>query len=247
MAAAIRMHSFKSNTAGKRDKGLKTYDQHDVHAFGVEDMGETTEDTSWEAEEYDDETLEAMAVDDDDASMVLSFENAVMGSIQEDKELATFCVNYEEARKRLLEKTRTRGFWPLRAFKGGKKGKGKGYEGKSKGFSSRICGRTGQLNAQAASHRPPKTMAVRSLPLPRSRSTLRHASKRFPKQIRSSENVFGTMFCCLRYTNDEVHRNPEKETRPSPRAQEEVDHVKSWDAMPSHARRARSSHHVVSS
>ena len=72
------------------------------------------------------EDLEALAVEDDDASMVLQFENAVMDTIQEDKDLATFYVSYQDARKRLLDKSRARGFWPTRNFKGGKKGKGKG-------------------------------------------------------------------------------------------------------------------------
>ena len=77
-------------------------------------------------------------MEDDDASLILQFENAVMDTIQDDKALATFFVSYQAARKRLLEKTRSRGFWPPRPFKGGKKGKGKGIKGKSKGLPRRL-------------------------------------------------------------------------------------------------------------
>lgn len=73
-------------------------------------------------------------MEDDDASLILQFENAVMDTIQDDKELATFFVSYQDARKRLLEKTRSRGFWPPRPFKGGKKGKGKASKGNPKDF-----------------------------------------------------------------------------------------------------------------
>lgn len=72
-----------------------------------------------------------------------------MDTIQEDKDLATFYVSYQDARKRLLDKSRSRGFWPTRNFKGGQKGKGKGAKGKSKGLAYRIANSTCRLRGQA--------------------------------------------------------------------------------------------------
>ena len=78
-----------------------------------------------------------------------------MDTVQEDKELATFYVSYQDARRRLLEKTRPRGFWPPKLFKGGKRGRGKGAKGKSKGLAQhiasstcRLCGQTGHWKAE---------------------------------------------------------------------------------------------------
>lgn len=52
----------------------------------------------------------AAAADDDDTYLIQQFENAVMDTIQEDKDLATYYVSYQDARRRLQDKTRSRGF-----------------------------------------------------------------------------------------------------------------------------------------
>ena len=133
-------------TSGKREKSQKTYDHL---AFGVDEVEDYVEETGWEPEESMEEDLEALAVEDDDASTVLQFENAVMDAIQEDKDLATFYVSYQDARKHFLDKSRSRGFWPTRTFEGGKKGKGKGVKGKSKSLAHRIANSTCRLCGQA--------------------------------------------------------------------------------------------------
>ena len=173
VAAAIRMlgsNFFQEYTSGKKDKNLKTYDQH---AFGVEEIEEYVDETTWEPEDnMEEESLEALAMDDDDASMVLQFENALMDTVQEDKELATFYVSYQEARRRLLEKSRSRGFWPARNFKGfGKKGKPKGGKGKSKGLahriansSCRLCGQTGHWKAECPSRKTQSNPEASQIP-----------------------------------------------------------------------------------
>lgn len=161
VAAAIRMlgsNFFQEYTSGRKDKALKTYDHM---AFGVDEVDEYGEEGQWEDDPMEEETLEAMAAEDDDASMVLQFENALLDTAQEDKELATFYVSYQDARRRLLEKSRSRGFWPPRNFKGGgKKGKGKGVKGKSKSLAHRIansacrlCGQTGHWKAECPSRK----------------------------------------------------------------------------------------------
>lgn len=51
----------------------------------------------------DEDTLKAMAVDDDGASLAVQFENAMMDSIQEDKELATVYVSKTLGKSLVLE------------------------------------------------------------------------------------------------------------------------------------------------
>ena len=64
---------------------------------------------------YDDDSLEALAAEqDDDATMVLQFEDALMETIAADQELSTYFSSYQDARRRLAERGKARGFWPVR-------------------------------------------------------------------------------------------------------------------------------------
>ena len=76
-----------------------------------------------------------MAADnDEDAILVMQFEDSIAETIQADSELAAYYASYQDARRCLSERVKVRGFWPVhRKFdKGqGKKGKGKS---KGKGF-----------------------------------------------------------------------------------------------------------------
>ena len=85
---------------------------------------DTENETFWVQDDFlDDSTLESLAAeDDDDAALVLQFEDAVAETVQNDAELCAFYSSYQEARKRLSEKVRFRGFW---AVKRGEKGSGK--------------------------------------------------------------------------------------------------------------------------
>ena len=157
---------FTEFTSGKREKNQKTYDHL---ALGVDEVEEYSEDHAWEGDDtMEEDNLEILAAEDEDASMILQFENALMDTVQED-ELAIFYVSYQEARKRLLEKSRSRGFWPSRGFKGGKKGKG--VKGKSKGLAHRIanstcriCGQTGHWKAECPSRKPTGTAEAAQIP-----------------------------------------------------------------------------------
>ena len=139
--AAIRMVGsgfFQELTGAKRDKSLKTYDHT---AFTMEEvMEDETQETYWVQDELDDHVLETLAAEDDeDAALVLQFEDAINETIQNDSEMCAYYSAYQEARKRLAEKVRFRGFWSVkRGDKGfGKKGKSKG---KGKGsLASRIA------------------------------------------------------------------------------------------------------------
>ena len=127
--AAVRMIGsgfFQDMIGNKRDKGLKTYDHT---AFTMEDTNENNWETDgevfWTEEaSLDEGTLEAMAADDDeDAALVLQFEDAVSEMVQNDTELCAYYSSYQDARKRvgkgqvsrLLECEKGReGFWKER-------------------------------------------------------------------------------------------------------------------------------------
>lgn len=99
---------FQDMVGAKQDKSLKTYDHT---AFSLEEQGEHYEgepEILWTQEEHlDDSTLEIMAAEDDeDAALVLQFEDAVAETGQNDPELSGFYTSYQEARKRLSEKAR---------------------------------------------------------------------------------------------------------------------------------------------
>ena len=135
VTAAIRMlgsNFFLDLTGQKRDKGLKTYDHT---AFHVEDQPDP-EEAMWVQEDggLDDQTLEILAAEDDeDAAMILQFEDAVSELVQNDQELCAYFSAYQDARKRLSEKVRFRGFW---AVKRGEKGSGEKGKVKGKGKAS---------------------------------------------------------------------------------------------------------------
>ena len=136
VTAAVRMLGsgfFQDMSGQKRDRTQKIYDQS---AFAMEDVEEHPDaETFMTYEEVmDDEGLETLAMDfhDEDAALILQFEDALMETIQADAELSVFYTSYQDARKRLADRQKSRGFWPVkRNFeKGGKKGAGKGKKGK---------------------------------------------------------------------------------------------------------------------
>eukprot|EP00435_Cladocopium_sp_Y103_P057326 s532_g19.t1 len=156
VAAAVRMLGssfFQEYAYGRKDKSLKTYDHT---AFVTEDWDESHDDSRF-CDDWHDDDFEYLAHEDDDAALVVQFESAIVDTLQDDKELSAFFANYQEARRRLVEKTKSRGFW------GPPKGKGfgkKGGKGKQKGFRSktlsqriaetacRRCGRIGHWRAE---------------------------------------------------------------------------------------------------
>ena len=130
VVSAIRMLGsgfFQELTGAKKEKGLKTYD----HTAFLVDEGSDHEETFWAHDDtLDDSVLENLASEDDeDAALVLQFEDAVAEVVQSDGELCALYSSYQDARKRLSEKVRFRGFWKVR---GSEKGKSKGFKG-SKG------------------------------------------------------------------------------------------------------------------
>ena len=171
VGASIRMLGagfFQEMTSGKRVSKLKTYDQT---ALMADDIDETEHDQyamTADSIEEDDQTVENLAQEgDDDASLVMDFEAAAADLLQNDEELASAFTAYTDARRRLNEKVRSRGFWPI-SQKGKSKGGWKGVKGKfTKGHPSsrkslqqrilesrcRLCNQVGHWKAECPTRR----------------------------------------------------------------------------------------------
>jgi hypothetical protein len=158
-SAAIRMlgsNFFQDMTGQRREKTQKVYDHL---TMATEDVEEPESETYYGHDEpWEDEIIEALAADnDEDANMVIQFEDAITDVVQGDQELAALFSTYQDARRRLSERVRVRGFWPVK--KGfGKKGPWKGKTGtKGKGSSlaqrianshCRLCNQKGHWKAE---------------------------------------------------------------------------------------------------
>ena len=147
VAASIRMlgATFFQDMTGQRRVRGKTYDQSALLA----DHQEQDQDDSQPAMVMDyadeipeDDLMETLLQEgDDDATLVADFEGTATDVIQSDPELASALTAYTEARRRLSEKFRSRGFWP--PSHGGK--------GKSKGGHRGPKGKFGKQNHQRKS------------------------------------------------------------------------------------------------
>lgn len=62
---------------------------------------------------------------DEDACIIEQFENTLLDQLQQDEDMTILMSAYADARRRLTEKARHRGFWPVRG-KMGSKGRSKG-------------------------------------------------------------------------------------------------------------------------
>ena len=132
---------------------------------------ESDGDPALQAEEVNEEDFEESLLQDGDpdAALVADFESAATDLIQDDPDLSSAFSAYQDARRRLSEKFKNRGFFPTSRGnqKAGYKGKGSGYQkgsGKGRGFQSmkprrslqdrilnsfcRHCGRKGHWRAE---------------------------------------------------------------------------------------------------
>ena len=129
--SAIRMLGagfFHEMVSGKKANKYKTYDNTALFADDSEEHEETYH-VQGEDGAGEDEFLEALTYEgDDDALLITEFEQAAQDLVQEDPGLANAFTAYTEARRRLSEKFRHRGFFPV--GKGKSKFSGKGFKGK---------------------------------------------------------------------------------------------------------------------
>lgn len=80
-----------------------------------------------------------LAEGDEDALILQQFEEALIESLQGDPDIAACLNTYVEARRKLQDKARSRGFWNSGKSFSGYKGKGRG--GKNKGGFSQNFGK----------------------------------------------------------------------------------------------------------
>ena len=144
-----------SNRAAGR---VKTYDINFVDDVVEPEMTDHGETAYFSAEAWEDYAFETLAQEGDEDCLVMQqFEDALVESLQGDAEVAS-CLNaYVEARQRLLEKSKSRGFWSGRSQKGKSKGKSKGSFGQRfrqplaqriLNSTCRICGARGHWKAE---------------------------------------------------------------------------------------------------
>ena len=118
---------------GKKTQKSKVYDSATLVAEDGDVNGETEDQAhfSHHDEWTEDDILETMLAEgDEDAVFITDFESAASEVLQGDEDIASAYSSYVEARRKLSEKFRSRGFWPLG------KGKGRAGKGKSKGRMS---------------------------------------------------------------------------------------------------------------
>ena len=158
---------FQDMTGGKRTTRTKVYEQSALLTETHDDDG--PEDTfATGHDDNEDEFIDGLAHDgDEDATLVADFELAASETLQDDPSLAEAFNAYQDARRRLSEKFRNRGFWPTSKGsyhsgkgRGGKFNKGKGgknafdnrprrsLQDRILNSNCRICGRKGHWRAE---------------------------------------------------------------------------------------------------
>ena len=93
---------------------------------------------------------------DEDALVVQQFEDALIDTVQSDSKMTAYMNAYVEARRKLTEKSKSRGFWPIRSKGFGKKGKAKGQAFRARKplamriaeSDCRLCGQRGHWRAE---------------------------------------------------------------------------------------------------
>ena len=162
---------FGDMTGQKRSTKLKVYDNN---AVLVAEDDEPADHPALAAEETGEEEMfeQFLQEGDPDAALIADYEATAQEVLQEDSDLASAFSAYQEARQRLAEKQRHRGFWPPSRPMGNSgnsswsKGKGRSYQqpfGKGKGSftkpkrslqdrimssTCRNCGRKGHWKAE---------------------------------------------------------------------------------------------------
>ena len=158
---AIRMLGakfFQEVQGNVKQSRTKTYDvnhvEFDEEVFYGEEVQYGFSAESADVSEYAMEQF--LSENDEDALVVQQFEDALIDTIQSDGEMNAFMNSYVEARRKLPEKAKFRGFWPVRSKGGGKKGKSKGFNARGRKplavriaeSECRLCGQKGHWKAE---------------------------------------------------------------------------------------------------
>ena len=110
-------------------------------AYNADEIEEASPAFFQEADgEWDEESVYQLMADngDEDAIYINEFEDQIVEAVQEHPDLSHCFVSYQEARARVRERARARGFWPIKG-----KAKGKGFTKKGKGVNTFNQGSTG--------------------------------------------------------------------------------------------------------
>ena len=158
---AIRMLGakfFQEVQGNVKQSRTKTYDvnhvEGDEEVFYGEEVQYGFSVENADVSEYAMEQF--LSENDEDALVVQQFEDALIDTIQSDGEMNAFMNSYVEARRKLTEKAKFRGFWPVRSKGGGKKGKSKGFNARGRKplavriaeSECRLCGQKGHWKAE---------------------------------------------------------------------------------------------------
>jgi hypothetical protein len=166
VTAAIRLLGagfFQEVTSGKKITKLKTYDGQATMFSDQIESEDALVSTDLPEQIPEDDAMDILVQEgDEDAILISDFESAAVDIVQSDEELAAAYTAYTDARRRLNDKMKSRGFWPV-AQKGKSKGSGKFVKGKfSKGQGSsrktlqqrilesrcRLCNKVGHWKAE---------------------------------------------------------------------------------------------------
>ena len=156
------------HSSGKQNNPrTKTYEANAFIAQEADGHDQAPDEPTYNLDDWtEEEWIESLANDgDEDAAMIMEYESTMLDAVQDNEDLALTQSSYMDARRRLSERFKSRGFWPTSQNKG--KGKGKGGEkGKRSPYSSkfsgnrkslqqrimesscRICGRKGHWKAE---------------------------------------------------------------------------------------------------
>ena len=161
VTSAVRMLGagfFQDMVGQKKIKG-KTYDSTILvtETADSEDPAEENAMMAFGDQQTEDDFVDSLAMDgDEDALLVQDYEGAAADTVQDDTELAMAYNTYVDARRRLSERFRNRGFWPVSSKGKGRKGKGKSPgKGPRKSLQQRmlesncrLCGKRGHWRAE---------------------------------------------------------------------------------------------------
>ena len=170
------------HSSGKQNNPrTKTYEANAFMAQEADGQDQASEEPTYNLDDWtEEEWIESLA-NDEDATMIMEYESTMLDAVQDNEDLALTQSSYMDARRRLSERFKSRGFWPTSQNKG--KGKG-GETGKRSPYSSkfsgnrkslqqrimesscRICGRKGHWKAacpQRGSQSAPSTAVAPTL------------------------------------------------------------------------------------
>ena len=183
--------------AGRGSEPTKVYDVNLTETEATDEVHMATQE-----EDVDEEEVFAYFLEQcyEDVLYIAEFEDGIIEAVQESN-LAPVFSAYQEARNRLREKTKSRGFWPVGKGPGKQPGKGSGKK----------CGWT---NHGYGKGKRPRTLAERiSASSCRLRAAVGHWKRECPRNV-DNQNNSSKMEVSYLATFDHVEGNSDSESPP---------------------------------